>query len=512
MIAFYIIVFYLSLLLLMGYLSSRLLQGTANDFFLASRTIGPFLLLMTLFGTTMTAFALVGSTGEAYREGIGVYGLMASISGIVHSAVFFFIGIRLWAFGKRYGYTTQVQYFRDRFQSDFLGLLIFPVLVALVLPYLLIGVMGGSTIIKVVTSGAFPVAFAATNGGVPPWLGGLAICLVVLIYISWGGLRGAAWANAFQTIVFMVLGVVAFYTIAEKLGGVQAATQRVAEYSPHLLIRGEHMSLLKFTSYLFIPLSVGMFPHIFQHWLTARSAKTFRLPIIAHPIFIMIVWVPCVLIGVWASSALMANGTFVVPKGAPPNAELAIMIRKLTNPWLTGFLSAGILAAVMSSLDSQFLCLGSMFTNDILLHYFGKDRFSDKQKILCGRIFVVLIVSLTYVLSLFDPRHVFTLGVWCFSGFASLFPLVFAALYWKRATKAGAFASVLVAAILWGVLFADAGWGADRKYLFYGMMPVVPMFFGSALAMWAVSLVTRPPSEEVLNKFFFKRKEAAVAG
>jgi SSS family solute:Na+ symporter len=56
-------------------------------------------------------------------------------------------------------------------------------------------------------------------------------------------------------------------------------------------------------SFLLIPLSVGMFPHVFQHWLTARSARAFKLPIVMHPIFIMIVWMPCVLLGVWASAA-----------------------------------------------------------------------------------------------------------------------------------------------------------------------------------------------------------------
>ena len=113
-----IISVYLVLLLALGLGSNRLLRGTAGDYFLASRSIGPFLLLMSLFGTTMTAFALVGSTGESFKEGIGVYGMMASWSGIIHSAVFFLIGVKLWSFGKKYGYVTQIQFFRDRFESD----------------------------------------------------------------------------------------------------------------------------------------------------------------------------------------------------------------------------------------------------------------------------------------------------------------------------------------------------------------------------------------------------------
>ncbi len=76
-----VIVGYLALLLALGAVSARFFRGTSQDYFVASRSIGPFLLLMSLFGTTMTAFALVGSTGKAYTTGVGVYGMMASWSG-----------------------------------------------------------------------------------------------------------------------------------------------------------------------------------------------------------------------------------------------------------------------------------------------------------------------------------------------------------------------------------------------------------------------------------------------
>ena len=100
MITLVIILVYLGALLGLGAISAARFRKTSDDFFLASRSIGPFLLLMSLFGTTMTAFALVGSTGKAYNQGIGVYGLMASWSGLVHSAVFFLVGIRFGLSGR----------------------------------------------------------------------------------------------------------------------------------------------------------------------------------------------------------------------------------------------------------------------------------------------------------------------------------------------------------------------------------------------------------------------------
>ena len=194
----------------------------------------------------------------------------------------------------------------------------------------------------------------------------------------------------------------------------------------------------------------------------------------------------------------------MIPPGlseANPNAVLGMMVVKLTNPFLAGILAVGILAATLS-LDSQFLCLATMFTHDIVLHYAGEKRFSDARQILLGRVFVVLIVVIAYLLSLGATNSVFALGVWCFSGFSSLFPLVFAALYWQRVTKAGAIASILTTAAVWLTLFTMADWGTDREFLFLGMMPVVTNFVASAVALVGVSLVTQPPGEEVLVKFF----------
>ncbi len=279
MIQLVIIGVYLSLLMGLGLFANRLFRGTSEDYMLASHSIGPFLLLMSLFGTTMTAFALVGSTGEAYREGVGVYGMLASSSGIIHSLCFFVIGVKLWRIGRRHGYTTQIEFFRERLDSDAIGLLLFPVLVGLVIPYLLLGVMAAGTVINGITIGSFPDAFPGYKGGVPPWAASMVVCCVVLVYVFFGGMRGTAWANAFQTCFFMVLGVLTFYVIAMKLGGtdsllenMRTASQAVGEEK---LVRS-HIPKMMFFTYMLIPLSVGMFPHLFQHWLTAKSAEQFQ--------------------------------------------------------------------------------------------------------------------------------------------------------------------------------------------------------------------------------------------
>ena len=522
-----IILIYLGLLLTLGLFSSRLFKGTKEDYQVASHSIGPFLLLMSMFGTTMTAFALVGSSGEAYREGVGVYGMLASSSGIVHSLCFFLIGVRVWKFARQHGYTTQIEFFRDRLDSNLIGWLLFPILVGLIIPYLLIGVISSGAVVQALTAGLAPDTFPvmvngeinrALHGGIPAHIGSLAICLVVLVYVFFGGMRGTTWANTFQTLVFMVLGVVTFYVIANKLGKQDSFFENLVALGESIPTEGAtrvEMSKTKFFTYLLIPLSVGMFPHLFQHWMTAKSANAFKIPVVVHPIFIMIVWVPCVLVGVWATGNLMPGNPPLpkLPNGlVNANQILPFLVKTQTGAVLGGFLAAGILAAIMSSLDSQFLCIGTMFNNDVVNHTFGEKRFTDKQQVLFTRLFIIAIVAITYALSLGNVRSVFTLGVWCFSGFSALFPIVVAALYWRGLSAAGAISGVLAAIVCWCTLYHFGSHSAEGLSKFvlhlpiggetYKLMPVVAMIASSSVVMVIVSWLTPKPAETTLAKFF----------
>jgi len=508
--AFLMICGYLVLLVSVGLLGSiGRKRNSAVDYFLASRTCGAFLLVMTIFGTTMTSFALVGSTGQAYLRGIGVYGQMASWSALIHSACFFVIGTKLWHHGKRFGYTTQIQFFTDRFRSPMLGFILFPILVGWVIPYVVINILGSGATIAGVTAGAFPKIFPTndpvTNGGIPAWLGSGMVCLTVLTYVFRGGMRSLSFANALHAGVLIILGGVILFLVIGKLGGASAASALVAEHRPELLVRGagrHGIGQWEFFTYMFVPLSVGMFPHLFQHWMTAKDVKTFRTVVILHPIFIMLVWAPCILLGIWAATAAI-NGVPVIPPTLDdPNKILGILVKKLTNPVVAGFLGVGIVSATMS-LDSQFLALSSMFTHDILLRAVGEKRLGDRQRVFLGRVMVVTIVAVAYLASLAAPRSVFTLGVWCFTGFSGLFPLVFASLYWRRVTSSGAIASILAALVSWVYLFYESGWGANKDYLFAGtVMPAAVIVAVAVIALIGVSLVTRPPAAEVVQRFF----------
>src|ERR1700726_3982982 len=152
MIPVIVVFLYLAVVASIGLIAFRKGKSNTEDFFLASRTVGPMVFFLSIFATNMTAFAILGSSGQAYRQGIGIYGLMASSSGFVIPLTIFFIGTRLWALGKRFGHQTQVQFFRARWECDAIGTLIFALSAAMLIPYMIISIMGGGTVLQEIST------------------------------------------------------------------------------------------------------------------------------------------------------------------------------------------------------------------------------------------------------------------------------------------------------------------------------------------------------------------------
>jgi SSS family solute:Na+ symporter len=194
-----VIFIYLGVVLYIGVFAFRRGKETGEDFFLASRSVGSVVFFMALFATNMTAFAILGSSGMSYKIGLGVFGMMATSSALVIPLTLFFIGTRLWAVGKRFGHMTQVAYFRDRWECSHIGTLIFLLTSAMLIPYLIISIVGGGTILSSLTDGriSYPV-------------GGAIVAIIVMATVFFGGLRGAVWVNVLQTLLFIAFGLVAF--------------------------------------------------------------------------------------------------------------------------------------------------------------------------------------------------------------------------------------------------------------------------------------------------------------
>ncbi len=279
-----VVLLYLAIVFYIGIFAFRRADHTheAEDFFLAGRSLGPAIFLLSLFGTNMTAFAILGSSGHAFSNGIVTYGLMASSSALIIPLSLLFIGTRVWALGKQYGFITPVQMFRDRWECSHIGTVITLLQAALLLPYIIISVMGGGTTLRVVSGGLIPY-----------WAGGALVALVVMSYVFFGGMRGTAWVNTFQTSLFLVFGLITMAVIANGMGGFREAVDRIAaEASTSFLLTRERVSPLYFFSYTFIPLSSIAFPHITIFCLTARRMAQFKKTVIFYPLCMIAIWLP----------------------------------------------------------------------------------------------------------------------------------------------------------------------------------------------------------------------------
>ena len=533
-----IVVFlYLAAVLYIGIFAFRRARGKeeAEDYFLASRSLGPFVFLFSLFGTNMTAFAILGSSGHAFTNGIVTFGLMASSSGLVIPLTIFLIGTRVWALGKKYGFMTPVQMFRDRWECTHIGTVISVVQAVLLIPYIIIGIMGGGTTL-----------YTISEGFVPFWFGGAIVAMVVMSYVFFGGMRGTAWVNTFQTVLFLCFGAIALIVIGVGMGGFRSAAQAIQASPMSYLLTRERFSTYYFFSYTFIPLSAIAFPHILIFCLTARKMAQFKKTVIFYPICILAIWLPCVFLGVMANRVtdvpeirqkqearrvLATQGKNMEPEARDQLREesagdnvIMLLLHRYAPLWLAGLLGAGIMAAVMAS-DSQILALSTMFTEDVFAFYGGKARFGESVQVQTGRIFIILITLFAYVVALRAPETIFELAIqYAFSGFASLSPLLVAALFWRGSTKWGALAVTLWTAaavvavavfqsivpapapgapmVLWApggveVLSRTPGGTAVFKF-----MPVVPMVIVSALLMIFVSKATKKPAPATVAKYF----------
>ena len=524
-----VVFIYLGAVLAIGLVARRASaeRPNAEDFFLAGRSLGPAVFLLSLFGANMTAFSILGASGHAFANGIVTYGLMASSSALIIPLSLFVIGTRLWALGKRHGFMTPVQMFRDRWECGHVGTVIFAVQAALLVPYIVIAVIGGGTTLR-----------AVSGGLVPFWMGGAIVSLVVMGYVLFGGMRGTAWVNTFQTILFLSFGAIAVAAIGRGMGGFRQAP----------LLTRERMSPLYFFSYTFIPLSSIAFPHIGIFCLTARRLAHFRKTVVLYPICMLAIWLPSVFLGVVANRAteipagkakvvaratLAAEGPTLPPERrdqlraeASGDDVILSLVEGYAPLWLMSLLGAAVMAAVMAS-DSQILALSTMFTEDVFAFYAGAARARDALQVQTGRLFVVLVTVVAYAVALVAPQSIFDIATqYAFAGYSALSPLLVAALFWKGSTRWGALAAtlwtataVLAVAVLQAVVPPPPP-GASVSVLsvagveviaraasgttVLGLLPVVPMTLVSAALIVVVSRCTPAsrPAGATLARYF----------
>ena len=414
---------YVAAVLLIGMAAARSSGSSPEAYFLAGRTLGPLVLFMALFGTNCTAFVLVGIPGRAYHDGLGVFGVNAPIIALGVPLTFWAIGSPARRMAQAFGALTPAELYRKRFNSRAVGYVLFAAYLLYTLPYMVTAVKGAAITLQ-------------SALGVAPWLGALAVTAVALVYTALGGMRATAWTNVLQGALFLSVVVVAFVGIATGLGGLSAATMRVAEHDPGLLQVGRGLLYTPggWTSWsLAISLCVIGFPHMLVRLMAGRDEAALKSVVRMYPIALVLLWVPVVMIGVWGAAA------FPGLEGRASDRIFGLMTREYLPPALASAGVLAVLAAVMSTLDAQILTLSSMLVRDV----WSPDARPDND-VVVGRIFAAALAAAVYVLALTWGSSVFEIAGIAFSGYVTLFPTLLLGVRWRGCTGAGALASIAV--------------------------------------------------------------------
>jgi len=460
-------VVYLAIVLVIGGAAYRKAGSSSEDYFLGGRSARTIVLFMAMFGTNITPFVLMGIPGLAYREGIGVFGLNAAIVAFGVPLSIYVIGYPAWIAARKIGAVTPAELYAERFGSPSLGLLMFLAFFVYTLPYMVTSVLGVGLAVEIFTRGE--VSFEAAAA---------AILIITLIYTGLGGMKATMWTNVFQGAVFTGFVLVMFFVIASDLGGFAAATSAV---DPSLLVEtgNPRFEPGAWGSWgIVIALTVIAFPHMLVRVFAARDTTALKNTCRLYPILIILLWGPVVVMGVW--------GTTEIPglEGKAADGIFPLLVQRHGGSIVQGIGLAGILAAVMSSLDAQALTLSSMLSRDVLRRYVP--NIGDRREVMLGRIFLLVISIVVYVIVVLRPASIFDIATFSFSGYVMLVPTLLLALRWRRYTAAGAIASIVAGNV---VLL----WAFSLDQPLAGLLPVAWGLLAAVVAGVGLSLVTRPP-------------------
>ncbi len=465
-----------------GAVAARRNGEGAEEYFLGGRAARTVVLFMALLGTNVTPFVLMGIPGLSYHAGVGVFGLNAAIVALGIPLTFWLIGDPAWRASRRLGAITPAELYAERLGSPAVGLVLFAAFVVYTLPYLVTSVLGVGVAVSTLTHGTVSLPLAAAL-----------ILVLTLSYTAAGGMRATMWTNVFQGGMFLGFIVVAFFVVAAGMGGLSDAMQQVADQAPELLVRGDRPPFRTgaWASWgLAISLTVIAFPHMLVRIFAARDLKAIQTTCVLYPPALVLLWLPAVLFGVW--------GAVEIPGlvGRQSDAVFPLMVQRFMGPVGEGLALAGILAAVMSTIDAQFLTLSSMLGRDVVRRV--RPQMTEAGEVRLGRVFVIAVALVTYAIVVARPASIFDIATFSFSGYVMLVPTLLLGVRWRRMTAAGAISSVVL-----GNVVLLGSWG----HTVLGLLPVAWGLAAASLAAVAVSLLTKPPDASTIDRALGPRSD-----
>ncbi|MBP1921631.1 SSS family solute:Na+ symporter [Halorubrum alkaliphilum] len=453
-----VVVGYLLVALAVGLVAYRVAGATAEDYYLASRSIGTLVLLFTTFATLLSAFTFFGGPNLAYQAGPEWLIVMGALDGVLFAVLWYVIGYKQWLIGNRNGYLTLGEMLGDRFGSAGLRALVAGISLVWLFPYVMLQQMGAGEAIV-----------GLTNGAVPYWGGAALITAFMIGYVTLAGLRGVAWTDTIQGLFMLSIVWIAAVWVLSAVGGLGAATSSMLAARPEFGSFGGGLYSPAFivSSAITIAFGVTMFPQINQRFFVAKSGAVLKRSFTLWPVLVLLLFLPAFMIGAWA-----VGMPIDVPEGAN---VLPVVLNEYTPVWFAALVIAGAMAAMMSSSDSMLLSGSSYFTRDLYRPFINPDA-SERREAWLARIGVAAFATLAFFASLLRPGTLIEVGDTAFSGFALLALPVICALYWDRTTRDGMIAGVLVPQV------------AYLTVVLSSVLPLVPTLPRSVAGGWDIAL------------------------
>jgi len=450
-------------------LYGRSKEDSAEDYFVASRKINPWILFCTLAATNFSAFFFLGFAGASYRAGWGFYGIMAMGTSLVGLSILL-LGIPIHRLGKEKGYVTPPELIAGETNSKYLGWIYGSVLVVFTLPYLATQPMGAGILLETLS-----------GGEIPYFTGALLLTCVMIVYLVLGGMKSSAMTDVFQGILmFSILIIFAIgFFIHEDIGGFNEAGQSLWDNKPEKFVRENNFTWEIIFSYTILwPITVPMFPQLFSRFYIAENDKAIRTAAWLYPTVVPILFLFPVIIGVYGN---IIDFDHILTKSESDNI-LPLVLTEYAPIWAGAIVCVGAIAAFMSTADSQILAMSSIITKDGLPAITEIKEENEKQ---IGRILIIILAIIGLALAYDPPDTIFDIVSQAFTGLAVLFPTTIAVLYWKRVKANSCIISIIVGEILVGWSYWSAKTGnAIPDWFTQGFHFSTPVILITILTLW----------------------------
>ncbi len=466
-----------------GYRGYRQTFPSPEDYFLGGRSLGVVAGFFTVMATLFSSFTYLGLPAAHYTQGVAYYALAGNQ--VLMGLIFYIVGTRLWILGRRGGFLNITDLLAARYESHWVSLVMAVVAVMAIVPYLGAQIRGGG------------VALSGLSGGaIPFWAGVAYIALIAMIYTMVGGFKSVVRTDVIQGSL-MYIGIwLAAIVITQKVGGGFAGViHKVQETSPaHLSLPGGLNAWtypLAFSIITMFALGNFTFPQMNQRVMAARSMQTIKWTGTAIAIGGMVLSVPIVFIG-------LAGFLHYGAGGVKPADMVFPLLTGQFLPWpLAMLVLVGIVAAILSTADSILLSITSIIVKDIWVRYFNP-HVDDARITAVSRLMVAVVLISSILVVIYGPPSILALLInVAWPTMFQTFPALIGGLFWQRATKYGAIASIVVGE---AVLFS-----LTMKWWVIPVKGITPAIWGGlfGLAVFIlVSLCTKPVSAKTLLTFF----------